>query len=61
MLRTMRKRKLGSGGLEISVTGVDCMAMSRALASIPDPQEMIALIRNAVARDHEDLDRMTGL
>jgi aryl-alcohol dehydrogenase-like predicted oxidoreductase len=60
MLRTMRKRKLGSGGLEVSVTGVGCMGMSRAFAPIPDPL-VIALIRNAVTRDHEDLDRMIGL
>jgi aryl-alcohol dehydrogenase-like predicted oxidoreductase len=45
----MQKRKLGNSGLEVSALGLGCMGMSRAFEPIPDRQEMIALIRTAVA------------
>jgi aryl-alcohol dehydrogenase-like predicted oxidoreductase len=44
----MQTRKLGNSGLEVSALGLGCMGMSRAFEPLPDKQEMIALIRNAV-------------
>ncbi len=46
----MRKRKLGSGNLEVSALGLGCMGMSFAYGPVPDKQEMITLIRSAVER-----------
>jgi aryl-alcohol dehydrogenase-like predicted oxidoreductase len=42
------KRKLGSGGLEVSAIGLGCMGMSSAYGPAGDKQEMIALIRKSV-------------
>lgn len=46
----MKKRKLGQGGLEVSAIGLGCMGMSFGYGPPKDRQEMIALIRAAVAR-----------
>lgn len=46
----MRKRKLGSGGLEVSAIGLGCMGMSANYGPPKDRPEMIALIRAAVDR-----------
>ena len=46
----MRKRKLGRSGLEVSAIGLGCMGMSFGYGPAGDRQEMIQLIRAAVAR-----------
>src|SRR5512145_1373172 len=46
----MRKRKLGGSGLEVSAIGLGCMGMSFGYGPAADRQEMITLIRAAVAR-----------
>ena len=46
----MQKRKLGSGGLEVSALGLGCMGMSFGYGPAADKQEMVALIRTAVER-----------
>src|ERR1700721_2056520 len=46
----MQKRTLGRSGLEVSALGLGCMGMSFALGPAGDKQEMIAVIRAAVAR-----------
>ena len=45
----MQKRKLGSSGLEVSALGLGCMGMSFGYGPAGDKQEMIAVIRAAVA------------
>src|ERR1700721_1454661 len=45
----MQKRTLGRSGLEVSALGLGCMGMSFALGPAGDKQEMIAVIRAAVA------------
>jgi aryl-alcohol dehydrogenase-like predicted oxidoreductase len=44
----MKKRKLGSSGLEISAIGLGCMGMSFSYGPPKDKQEMISLLRKAV-------------
>ena len=46
----MQKRKLGSGGLEVSAIGLGCMGMSQSYGLPANPQDMITLIRAAVER-----------
>jgi aryl-alcohol dehydrogenase-like predicted oxidoreductase len=46
----MKKRKLGSSNLEVSAIGLDCIGMSYGYGPAADKQEMISLIRSAVAR-----------
>ena len=46
----MKKRKLGSSGLEVSAIGLGCMGMTHAFPPFPEKQEMISLIRTAVER-----------
>src|SRR6516164_1153212 len=47
---TMRKRKLGKGGLEISALGLGCMGMSWSYGPPKERQAMISLLRAAVER-----------
>jgi len=44
----MRKRKLGTCGLEVSSLGLGCMGMSFGYGPASDRREMIALLRSAV-------------
>ena len=46
----MEKRKLGSGGLEVSALGLGCMGMSWSYGPPRDKQEMISLIHAALDR-----------
>jgi aryl-alcohol dehydrogenase-like predicted oxidoreductase len=46
----MNRRKLGKSGLEVSDLGLGCMGMSFGYGPPADRQEMIALLRAAVAR-----------
>ena len=47
----MDKRRLGSGGLEVSALGFGCMGMSQNFGPNPgDRGQMIALLRAAVDR-----------
>jgi aryl-alcohol dehydrogenase-like predicted oxidoreductase len=46
----MRKRVLGSGGLEVSALGLGCMGMSFGYGPAHDRGEMVALLRAAVER-----------
>jgi len=46
----VKKRKLGSSGLEVSALGFGCMGISSGLGPPADKQQSIALIRSAVER-----------
>ena len=46
----MQKRRLGSGGLDVSAIGLGCMGMSWSYGPPKDNQEMISLLRTAVER-----------
>ncbi len=46
----MQKRQLGKSGLEVSALGLGCMGMSFGYGPAGDKQEMISLIRSAIAR-----------
>jgi aryl-alcohol dehydrogenase-like predicted oxidoreductase len=46
----MQKRKLGNSNMEVSAIGLGCMGMSFGYGPAADRQEMIALLRAAVAR-----------
>ena len=46
----MKKRKLGSGNLEVSALGLGCMGRSFSYGPAGDKREMISLIRAAVER-----------
>lgn len=47
----MKKRTLGTGGLDVSAIGLGCMGMSQSYGPPPgDRQDMIAFIRAAVER-----------
>jgi aryl-alcohol dehydrogenase-like predicted oxidoreductase len=46
----MEKRRLGSGGLEVSALGFGCMGLNHAYGPAPDRAAMIALVRGAVER-----------
>jgi aryl-alcohol dehydrogenase-like predicted oxidoreductase len=46
----MQKRKLGKSNLEVLALGLGCMGMSFGFGPAGDKQEMIAVIRAAVAR-----------
>jgi aryl-alcohol dehydrogenase-like predicted oxidoreductase len=45
---TMRTRRLGTHGPEVSAIGLGCMGMSSSLGPAPDRGEMISLLRTAV-------------
>jgi aryl-alcohol dehydrogenase-like predicted oxidoreductase len=51
----MQKRKLGDGGLEVSALALGCMGYGKA-REIPDRQEMVDLIRQAVERGIDFFD-----
>jgi len=44
----MKKRTLGTSGLEVSSQGLGCMGMSFAYGPVPEKKEMISLIQKAV-------------
>ena len=46
----MQTRRLGKSNLEVSALGLGCMSMSFGYGPPADTQEMISLIRTAVAR-----------
>src|SRR5580700_519622 len=46
----MRKRKLGSSGLEVSAIGLGCMGLSSSYGPATDTRDAIRLIRLAVER-----------
>ena len=46
----MKKRTLGTSGLEVSAIGLGCMTMTGGYSDRPDRQEMISQIRAAVDR-----------
>src|SRR6201985_2593346 len=47
-MSAMEKRRLGTGGLEVSAVGLGCMGMSFGFGAAADKGEMIALTRKAV-------------
>ena len=46
----MKKRMLGRSGLEVSALGLGCMGMSQSFPPLPDPRDMVSMIRTAVDR-----------
>ena len=46
-METMKKRKLGNSGLEVSALGLGCMGMSFGYGPPKDKKDMISLIRSA--------------
>jgi aryl-alcohol dehydrogenase-like predicted oxidoreductase len=56
----MKKRKLGSSGLEVSAIGLGCMGMSFGYGPPKDKQEMISLLRAAVERGVTFFDTAEG-
>src|SRR5712675_1905590 len=48
--RVMQQRTLGNSGLEVSAIGLGCMSMSFGYGPPGDKQQMIEVIRGAVAR-----------
>ena len=52
----MQRRKLGSSNLEVSALGLGCMSMSHGYGPPADRQQMIGLIRSAVARGVDFFD-----
>ena len=46
----MQTRRLGTIGPEVSAIGLGCMGMSQSYGVIPDPAEMIPVLRGAVER-----------
>jgi aryl-alcohol dehydrogenase-like predicted oxidoreductase len=48
--KTMQKRKLGNGNLEVSAIGLGCMGLSYGYGPATEKQQAIALIRSAYER-----------
>ena len=46
----MQTRRLGKSGLEVSALGLGCMGMSFSFGHLPDPKDMIPVLRGAVER-----------
>ena len=46
----MKQRTLGQSGLTVSALGLGCMGMSQSYGVIPQPAEMIPVLRGAVER-----------
>ncbi len=44
----MQRRRLGARGPEVSAIGLGCMGMSASYGTIPDPAEMVPVLRGAV-------------
>jgi len=56
----MRRRTLGSSGLEVSAIGFGCMGMSYGYGPAGDKQEMISLVRSAVEQGVTFFDTATA-
>jgi predicted aldo/keto reductase-like oxidoreductase len=50
----MKKRKLGSSGLEVSSLGLGCMGLSFGYGPATEKSDAIKLIRAAYERDYRD-------
>ena len=57
----MQKRILGNGGLEVSALGLGCMGMSFGYGPAGNKQDMIAVIRAAVAQGVTFFDKRKSM